>query len=82
MTASAWNNDAAGLKKTFVFSNFVEAMIFVNGVANLAESAQHHPDIEINYNKVHLSLITHDAGNVVTDKDRNLASQIDTLSSR
>jgi len=60
------------------FPNFVEAMQFVNGVAELAEGAGHHPDIDIRYNKVRLALVTHDAGGL-TERDFDLASAIDSL---
>jgi pterin-4a-carbinolamine dehydratase len=48
---------------TYTFSDFVAAMAFVNKVADLAESANHHPDIDIRYNQVRLALISHDSGN-------------------
>ncbi len=62
------NTDGNEIEKMYQFSNYVEAIAFVQRVADLAEEARHHPDITINYNKVTLSLSTHDEGGV-TDKD-------------
>ncbi len=73
-----WKLENGELVCRFDFSNFVEAMQFVNGVAELAEGAGHHPDIDIRYNKVRLALMTHDAGGL-TERDFDLAAAIDTL---
>lgn len=73
-----WKLENGELVCHFDFSNFVEAMQFVNGVAELAEGAGHHPDIDIRYNKVRLALMTHDAGGL-TERDFDLAAAIDTL---
>lgn len=56
-----WRIDTGELVKTFTFSDFRAALRFVNQVGELAEAAGHHPDIDIRYNRVRLSLITHDA---------------------
>ena len=64
------------LQRTYRFENFVDAMAFVNRVAELAEELQHHPDIMIRYNKVTLTLSTHDAGGV-TEKDFGFARAAD-----
>ena len=61
-----------------VFADFVAAMSFVNRVAEEAEKANHHPDIDIRWNKVHLALSSHDAGGL-TGRDFKLAAVIDTL---
>lgn len=67
------------LNKDFSFKNFQKAIDFVNQVAQLAEAADHHPDILIyNYNNVRLSLSSHKAGQV-TDKDYELAKKIDLI---
>ncbi len=63
------------LQKTFVFKNFVEAIDFVNGVAEIAESCQHHPDINITYKKVEVRLSTHDIGGL-SHNDFILAAKI------
>jgi 4a-hydroxytetrahydrobiopterin dehydratase len=76
---SGWAmNDAGEISKTYTLSGFPQALMFATAVGVLAESAQHHPDITIKWNKVTLALITRDAGGL-TDKDFDLASQIDTL---
>lgn len=73
---SEWSEMNGSLQRTYQFKNFVEAMAFVNKVADLAEKAQHHPDILIRYGKVTLTLSTHDAGGI-TEKDFDLAAQAD-----
>jgi 4a-hydroxytetrahydrobiopterin dehydratase len=65
----------------FQFKDFPAAVKFVNAVAELAEEAQHHPDIDIRWNKVTLALTTHDAGGL-TEKDFLLAKKSDELSLR
>jgi len=79
MDNTEWINRDNALVKTFVFDDFVGALAFVQRVGELAELAQHHPDITVSYNKVHLRLQTHDEGNVVTQKDVELAAEIDLL---
>ncbi len=74
-----WTEENNTLKKTFVFNDFVEAFGFMTRVAIIAEKQNHHPLWTNVYNKVSFELSTHDAGNVVTDKDRKLASAIDQL---
>jgi 4a-hydroxytetrahydrobiopterin dehydratase len=69
------------IARTFEFKDFPAAMNFVNAVATLAEQAQHHPDIDVRWNKVTLALTTHDAGGL-TEKDFALARQCDALSLR
>lgn len=76
---SSENKQESMLVKTFTFSNFIEAFAFMTKVALLAEKANHHPEWTNVYNKVVIKLSTHDAGNVVTDKDRKLAEDIDQL---
>ena len=66
------------LVKQFVFSTFQNAMNFVNAVAKIADEADHHPDIFISYNKVKISLITHDLGEI-SEKDYSLAKTIEIL---
>ncbi len=73
-----WTLEGGAIVRDCVFGNFVEAMQFVNGVAELAEGAGHHPDIDIRYNKVRLALISHDAGGL-TERDFDLAAAIDSL---
>jgi 4a-hydroxytetrahydrobiopterin dehydratase len=73
-----WSELNGAIQRTLQFSDFIEAMRFVSGVADAAEAMDHHPDILIRYNKVTLTLSTHDASGI-TDKDFALARQIDAL---
>lgn len=73
-----WEIVSGELVKTFQFKDFLEALSFVNRVGESAESAGHHPDIDIRYNKVRLALVTHDAGGL-TAKDFELASKAEKL---
>lgn len=74
-----WINENKMLTKTFTFSNFVEAIDFVIRIVPLAEMAKHHPDIEIfSYKNVKVKLTTHEEGDV-TDKDTEMAKEIDGL---
>jgi 4a-hydroxytetrahydrobiopterin dehydratase len=66
------------LIKTFKFANFVAAMEFLNRVAELAESEQHHPDFCVHYNRVDFTLWTHAVGGL-SDNDFILAAKIDAL---
>jgi len=80
-TLPEWQRSGDIITRTFVFKDFPAAMKFVNHVAELAEQAQHHPDVDIRWNKVTLALTTHDAGGL-TEKDFALAKQCDALSLR
>jgi 4a-hydroxytetrahydrobiopterin dehydratase len=73
-----WQLTGGALTRSFAFTDFGEAMSFVNSVAALAERAGHHPDIDIRYNEVKLALSTHDAGGI-TEKDFSLAAEIGNL---
>jgi 4a-hydroxytetrahydrobiopterin dehydratase len=70
-----WQLENGALTRSFSFSDFREAMSFVNSVAVVAEQAGHHPDIDIRYNKVNLALSSHDAGGI-TERDFSLAAEI------
>lgn len=74
-----WTEKDNKLQRTFNFKDFSEAFAFMTRVALLAEKHNHHPDWSNVYNKVHISLSTHDAGNIITDKDRELAAAIDAV---
>ncbi|HXG37767.1 MAG TPA: 4a-hydroxytetrahydrobiopterin dehydratase [Bacteroidota bacterium] len=74
-----WTRSGNEIKKTVRLQDFVRAMGFVNSVALLAEKMDHHPDIDIRWNTVHLTLSTHSAGGL-TEYDFTLARQIDQLS--
>ena len=73
-----WQLEKGELACAFSFADFRAALAFVNQVGELAESAGHHPDIDIRYNKVRLALVTHDAGGI-TAKDFELAAKINGL---
>ena len=73
-----WHLKDKEITKELKFNSFKEAMNFVNKVAKLAEAANHHPDIEIKYDRVLLSLISQDVG-ALTKRDFNLAEKIDSL---
>lgn len=74
-----WVENKNRLEKTFVFKDFSEAFSFLSRVALLAEKMNHHPEIWNVYNRVKLSLYTHDAGNSLTEKDYKLAEAIDKI---
>ena len=73
-----WKLDAGKLVRDWTFKDFVAAMAFVNKVADAAEAAGHHPDIDIRYNRVRLGLVTHDAGGI-TVNDTKMAATLDVL---
>jgi 4a-hydroxytetrahydrobiopterin dehydratase len=75
MGLPGWGLERGELVREISFKDFVKAMAFVNKVAALAESAGHHPDIDIRYNRVRLGLVTHDAGGI-TQNDLALARQV------
>ena len=74
-----WTEENNRLRRTFVFKNFQEAFAFMTRVAFLAEAQNHHPNWSNVYNQVTIELTTHDAGNIITEKDRKLAQSIDQL---
>ncbi|MDN5204467.1 4a-hydroxytetrahydrobiopterin dehydratase [Fulvivirgaceae bacterium BMA10] len=74
-----WSEEDNKLKRTFEFKNFVEAFGFMTQVAILAEKMDHHPNWSNVYHQVNIELSTHDAGNIVTERDRKLAAAIDQL---
>lgn len=73
-----WNLENEEIVRTFTLGNFVEAVEFVNQITELAEAANHHPDVDIRWNKVTLRLSTHSKGGL-TQADFDLAAQIDAL---
>ena len=75
---SGWTRNGDEIQCTYEFSDFSEAMGFVTRVALAAEKANHHPDIDIRWNKVNLTLSTHSEGGL-TAKDLDLADTIDGL---
>jgi 4a-hydroxytetrahydrobiopterin dehydratase len=73
-----WDYEKKSITRTIEFEEFMDAIDFVNDLAEIAEEAQHHPDIIIKHTKVTLKLTTHDAGGV-TDSDIELAQRVDNL---
>jgi 4a-hydroxytetrahydrobiopterin dehydratase len=74
-----WTEDKNRLVKTFTFKDFSEAFGFMTRVALIAEKMNHHPTWTNTWNQVSFQLSTHDAGNVVTEKDKKLAAEIDKV---
>lgn len=74
-----WRQEGESLVRDYKFADFKGAMAFVNAVADAAEEANHHPDILVHgWNKVRLTLTTHDVGGL-TDSDHAMAKKIDAL---
>ena len=74
-----WKEENNALHGEFKFKDFKQAFAFMTHVAMYVEQANHHPTWTNTWNTVHITLQTHDAGNVVTDKDRELAAKIDEV---
>lgn len=77
-----WQETDQGLRKTFVFKDFRQAFTFMTACAFEAERLNHHPDWRNVYNRVEVCLITHEAGNRITELDRRLAQAMDELYER
>ena len=73
-----WNLEGETISRTFAFADFAEALSFVTRVGLTAEAADHHPDIDIRWNRVTLTLSTHSAG-ALTELDWDLAETIDSF---
>src|ERR1035438_10374415 len=71
-----WSKRAQTIRRTFKFEGFLSSVAFVNRIAKKAQKLNHHPDIDIRFNKVTLKLTTHDEGGI-TEKDFSLAGQCD-----
>lgn len=74
-----WKETENVLERTITFKDFNEAFGFMCRVALLAEQMNHHPEWSNVWNRVHIRLSTHDAGNRVTERDRELARRIDQI---
>ena len=74
-----WTEENNALYRKFTFKDFSEAFSFMTRVAMEAEKMNHHPEWKNVWNTVEIWLSTHDAGDVVTEKDRKLAGRIDAL---
>lgn len=77
-----WQEKNNALYRQFTFKDFSEAFAFMTRVALLAERMDHHPNWSNVWNKVEITLSTHDAGDIITDKDRRMAEAIDKLVSK
>lgn len=75
-----WSRSGEMIQKTYSFDSFRDAIVFVNRVASLADEADHHPDMDIRYDKVRIGLSTHSEGGV-TKKDAEMAGNIDRATS-
>ena len=73
-----WELDKKHIERTFEFDDFTQAIEFVNGVAEIADEEDHHPDIDVRYNKVRIALSTHSEGGL-TELDFEVAEKIGTL---
>jgi 4a-hydroxytetrahydrobiopterin dehydratase len=73
-----WGKKGKAIERNFQFADFVKAMDFVNQIAEGAEAVNHHPDIHISYNKVTLTLVSHDSGGI-TQRDIRMAEKINEL---
>lgn len=82
LTHMNWREEQNELVSEFEFRDFSEAFAFMTQVAIAAEKMNHHPWWSNVWNKVEIRLSTHDAGNVVTDKDRKLAEEIDRIATK
>jgi len=76
-TLSGWEREGDEIVKTFELPAFPDAIAFVTRIADRAEAADHHPDLDIRYRKVRVALSTHDAGGL-TDLDFDLATEIES----
>ena len=74
-----WKEEENKLTRSLAFKDFRQAMAFMNEVADVAEEMDHHPWWSNVYNKVDIELYTHDAGNIVTKRDHQLAKRIDEI---
>ena len=74
-----WKEDNNQLHRSFIFKDFIEAFGFMTQVALIAEKMNHHPVWDNVYNKVNITLSTHDAGNIITEKDLQMAYAIDRI---
>jgi len=75
---SGWTRQGIAIQRIFQFPDFKAAMAFVNRIADAAEQANHHPDIDIRYNKVTMSLVSHDSGGI-TKRDIGMAERINQM---
>jgi len=75
---NGWQRNGTAIHRVFRFADFKQAMQFVNKIADAAEQANHHPDIDIRYNTVTMALVSHDSGGV-TQRDVRMAETINKI---
>ncbi|MCR9170964.1 MAG: 4a-hydroxytetrahydrobiopterin dehydratase [bacterium] len=78
MNSINWNTSESGISTTLTFKNQTELAAFVLKIAKVSDDMQHHADMDIRYNKLHLNIITHDA-DAITEKDEALCREIEQL---
>lgn len=78
-TPEHWVADEHSLSREWPVSNFSEAVIFAAAIAQIANKADHHPDLAVEYRRVIARITTHDAGRTLTDKDYDLAERLNSL---
>ena len=74
-----WIEKNDKLKRKFEFKDFRDSLVFINKISAICESMNHHPEINWIYNKINLKLSTHDAGDIITEKDIKLSNLIDEI---
>ena len=79
-TVDGWRTENGALTKTFEFNSYAAGVVFANAVAYTADHLNHHPDLLIGYQKVTVSMVTHDTGGGLTAYDFELARRIDQIS--
>ena len=79
LSTTEWHLRGKKISRLFIFEDFIHGIEFINGVTKLAEAMNHHPDIDIRYNRVRFTLTTHEGG--LTLKDFKLARKINQLKS-
>lgn len=74
-----WVISSDKLTKTYIFSSFLSAIQWMNEASIMIDQLNHHPEWTNIYNKVHVEICTHDKGNIITEKDRDLAARLDLI---
>lgn len=78
-TVPGWSIEAGALTRTYTFDSYASGVVFGNAVAHVADTLNHHPDLHIGYQRVRVSMITHDAGGGLTSYDFELARRLNTV---
>lgn len=75
----SFNSEKKCIEKTFVFKSYLKNIAFVNAIAWIANRENHHPDLEVSFDKCIVRLRTHDLNNEISEKDFNLAEMIEKI---